>query len=258
MCLSIMQCEYALKDNSFYNTLKKQGWAWAYKKFMVSSYSDVLTYFYQCGDVNADKNGWIYSNRYTTKISSYEADRGEIDLGIHVYTDESNASSVTTKATFYKNNYAGTTVYLKVKVFMKDLISMGEYGQAVFTKIKFDPKDLKELGLKYKVMSSTLFNKCAKNYDAVISVLTKPTKKVVNSLALKYTLNKKFDEYDNEVNFTVTNLVIKDKVLAKVIDKNGLCSDIEYSYNEKRDDLTGKLKDYEQKIFNCFYALNGD
>ncbi len=77
------------------------------------------------------KKGEVRSGRKSSELTKSEKFHYSIDKGIHVYLTKQNA---------LKFAFENCTLF-RLKANLDDLVAVGEGGDAVFTKVLFDPKE---------------------------------------------------------------------------------------------------------------------
>jgi len=130
MCLDLSQIKNKPRkvfNTSWYEALKKNGKITCYKildKIKGNLESPYYPMPYQ--------PGWNKSNRKMVDISDKNINCMFVSRGIHVYRNKREAGRKAAKLTvFYNNNY----VVVPVTCYLKDLVAMGKYSEAVFMKV---------------------------------------------------------------------------------------------------------------------------
>ena len=84
--------------------------------------------------------GWYRSNRLQycldCWLSPVEKSTGQVNYGIHVYTEP------------FSKSRSGSVVFLPVRVYFKDLVAIGRDGEAVFEKVFVEKRTFQRLGIK--------------------------------------------------------------------------------------------------------------
>jgi len=152
MCLILQKDESSYVpwkiSDAFYKKLKKNGKTTAWKQVKVARTSLPIYYCNLRDESNIPivkgkiytpylyyeiKPGWFKSNRIVKDLDDDEKITGSVNQGIHVFT----ARNAYWKLTEYWK--LTDLPFVKVTVYLKDLVAIGMYKEAVFTKV-FIPK----------------------------------------------------------------------------------------------------------------------
>lgn len=105
-------------------------------KFYIKKDNKVISY-YRYNEYSLNKGKFIQSNRYTTKIGEYENQRGEINVGFHVYT---RLSDIKGKVNRKRAGSHYDFVIAKFEGMPEDFVGRGTFDgkpSEVYTRLKF-------------------------------------------------------------------------------------------------------------------------
>jgi len=125
MCLSLNQLKNKVFNTSWYRTLLKDGKITCYK--ILEYYNKRLMSPYQR---KIYRTGWNKSNRKSIDITDTDKQWETVVHGIHVYRTKRQATK-----DIFCYSFSGKLVIIPVTCYLKDLVAMGLYSEAVFMKV---------------------------------------------------------------------------------------------------------------------------